>query len=108
MANAIQRELGLKLSRLRDRCRAWCEIGKQAEGKVSLDVGFQIRSAPPFVELVRRIHAGALGEIVAGEAHYYCPAPDERRGCCGDRHPRSARRRALGELGGALDFARPP
>ena len=62
------------------------EIGKQAEGKVSLDVGFQIRSAPPFVELVRRIHAGALGEIVSGEAHYYCPAPEERRwtGATGD------------------------
>jgi predicted dehydrogenase len=49
------------------------ETGKQAEGRVSLDVGFQIRKAPPFVELVRRIHAGALGEITCGEAHYYCP-----------------------------------
>jgi myo-inositol 2-dehydrogenase / D-chiro-inositol 1-dehydrogenase len=49
------------------------ETGKKAEGRVSLDVGFQIRKAPPFVELVRRIHAGALGEISCGEAHYYCP-----------------------------------
>jgi myo-inositol 2-dehydrogenase/D-chiro-inositol 1-dehydrogenase len=46
------------------------EIGKRAEGKLSLDVGFQIRDCPPFVELVRRIHAGALGKIVCGEAHY--------------------------------------
>jgi predicted dehydrogenase len=46
------------------------EIGKHAEGKLSLDVGFQIRDCPPFVELVRRIHAGALGNIVCGEAHY--------------------------------------
>ena len=46
------------------------EIGKRAEGKLSLDVGFQIRDCPPFVELVRRIHAGALGNIVCGEAHY--------------------------------------
>src|ERR1022692_3373467 len=62
------------------------ETGKKATGRLSLDVGFQIRSAPPFVELVRRIHAGALGEIAAGEAHYYCPAPDERRwtGATGD------------------------
>src|SRR5882762_8753675 len=36
------------------------EIGKRAQGKLSLDVGFQIRDCPPFVELVRRIHAGAL------------------------------------------------
>jgi predicted dehydrogenase len=49
------------------------ETGKRAEGRVSLDVGFQIRKAPPFVELVRRIHAGALGEISCGEAYYYCP-----------------------------------
>lgn len=49
------------------------ETGKKAEGRLSLDVGFQIRNAPPFVELVRRIHAGALGEISCGEAHYYCP-----------------------------------
>jgi myo-inositol 2-dehydrogenase / D-chiro-inositol 1-dehydrogenase len=46
------------------------DIGRRAEGKLSLDVGFQIRDCPPFVEMVRRIHAGALGNIVCGEAHY--------------------------------------
>jgi myo-inositol 2-dehydrogenase/D-chiro-inositol 1-dehydrogenase len=46
------------------------EIGKRAASKLSLDVGFQIRDCPPFVELVRRIHGGALGNIVCGEAHY--------------------------------------
>ncbi len=46
------------------------EIGKRAEGKLSLDVGFQIRDCPPFVEMVRRIHDGAIGKIVCGEAHY--------------------------------------
>jgi myo-inositol 2-dehydrogenase / D-chiro-inositol 1-dehydrogenase len=46
------------------------EIGKRAEEKLSLDVGFQIRDCPPFVELVKRIHGGALGNIVCGEAHY--------------------------------------
>ena len=46
------------------------EIGKRAEGRLSLDVGFQIRDCPPFVELVKRIHGGALGNIVCGEAHY--------------------------------------
>ena len=47
------------------------EISKKADGKLSLDVGFQIRQAPPFVELVKRIHEGALGDIVCGRAHYY-------------------------------------
>jgi myo-inositol 2-dehydrogenase / D-chiro-inositol 1-dehydrogenase len=46
------------------------EIGKRAEGKLCLDVGFQIRDCPPFVELVKHIHNGALGDIVCGEAHY--------------------------------------
>jgi len=49
------------------------DTGRKAQGRLSLHVGFQIRKAPPFAELVRRIHAGALGEIACGEAHYYCP-----------------------------------
>jgi myo-inositol 2-dehydrogenase / D-chiro-inositol 1-dehydrogenase len=55
------------------------EIGKRAEGKLSLDVGFQIRDCPPFVDLVKRIHDGALGKIVCGEAYYltgYITRPD--------------------------------
>src|SRR5258708_3783031 len=47
------------------------EIGKRAGGKLSLDVGFQIRDCPPFVELVRRIHGGAPGHIGVGEAHHF-------------------------------------
>jgi predicted dehydrogenase len=49
------------------------EIGKRAEGRVSLDVGFQVRSAPPIAEVVRRIHAGDVGKIVCIEAHYNAP-----------------------------------
>lgn len=65
------------------------DIGKRAQGKLSLDVGFQIRNCPMFVEMVRRIHGGALGLIASGEAHYIAgyierPAwpnasPEERR-----------------------------
>lgn len=50
------------------------EIAKQVDGKVSVDVGFQIRSAPPFAELVKRIQAGALGKLVSLDTHYYSPA----------------------------------
>jgi predicted dehydrogenase len=49
------------------------EIGKRAQGRVSLDVGFQIRSAPPYVEIVRRIHEGALGKIASISANYNAP-----------------------------------
>ena len=50
--------------------------GEKAGAKLSLEVGFQIRNAPPFVELVRRIHNGDLGEIASGAAYYYCPYID--------------------------------
>jgi myo-inositol 2-dehydrogenase/D-chiro-inositol 1-dehydrogenase len=47
--------------------------GRKAEGKLSLDVGLQLRMAPPFIEAIRRIQAGALGEIAFGQAWYFCP-----------------------------------
>ena len=46
------------------------DIGKRAQGKLSLDVGFQIRDCPPFVEMVNRIHNGAIGDIICAEAYY--------------------------------------
>jgi len=52
------------------------QAGDKAGTKLSLAVGFQIRKAPPYVELVRRIHGGALGKIACGLAYYYCPAID--------------------------------
>jgi myo-inositol 2-dehydrogenase/D-chiro-inositol 1-dehydrogenase len=47
------------------------EIGKRAEGRLSLDVGFQIRECPIFVEVVKRIQSGAIGDVACGEAHYF-------------------------------------
>ena len=49
------------------------EIGKRAQGRLSLDVGFQVRSAPPIAEVVRRIHQGDIGKIVCVSAHYNAP-----------------------------------
>ena len=49
------------------------EISKRAQGRVSLEVGFQIRSAPPFVEIVHRIQQGAIGKIGAISANYNAP-----------------------------------
>lgn len=65
------------------------EIAKRAQGRLSLDVGFQIRSAPPFVELVSRIQSGAIGKVATISTEYDAPrvdfppmpgvSPDERR-----------------------------
>lgn len=49
------------------------EVARRFDGKVSMDVGFQVRSAPPFAEIVRRIHGGAIGRIAAISAHYNAP-----------------------------------
>ena len=64
-------------------------IGEKAQGKLSLEVGFQIRKAPPHVELVRRLQAGAIGKVGSGLGCYYCghidrpewpnAAPEEKR-----------------------------
>jgi myo-inositol 2-dehydrogenase/D-chiro-inositol 1-dehydrogenase len=52
-------------------CKRAQRIGEKAQGKLSLEVGFQIRCAPPFVAMVDRIHAGAIGKIGNISAHYH-------------------------------------
>lgn len=47
------------------------ESGRRAQGRLSLEVGFQLRNAPPYVEQVKRIQGGALGTIISGEGYYY-------------------------------------
>lgn len=49
------------------------EIAKRIDGKVSVAVGFQIRKAPPFVEIVRRIHNGDIGKIASLSGYYNAP-----------------------------------
>ena len=46
------------------------EIARKHDGKVSMAVGFQIRSAPSFVEMVKRIEAGQIGKIASINGHY--------------------------------------
>jgi myo-inositol 2-dehydrogenase/D-chiro-inositol 1-dehydrogenase len=52
-------------------CVSVLDSGRRAQGRLSLEVGFQLRNAPPYVEQVKRIHEGALGEIVSGTGHYF-------------------------------------
>lgn len=49
------------------------EAGKKAQGHVSLAVGLEVRSAPPFTQVVRRIHGGAVGNIASVQGYYYAP-----------------------------------
>lgn len=52
-------------------CKRVLKAGDKAQGRLSLNVGFQIRKAPPYVELVKRIHAGQIGQIACAQAYYY-------------------------------------
>ncbi len=49
-------------------------LGEKVKGKSSLAVGFQIRHASPYVEMVKRIHEGQLGAPVSGQIHYFASA----------------------------------
>ncbi len=51
------------------------DSGRRAQGRLSLEVGFQLRSAPPLIEQVKHIHAGALGTIACGTGHYFATPP---------------------------------
>src|SRR6266536_3556023 len=43
------------------------EIGKRAQGRISLDVGFQIRDCPPFVEPERRVRNWVRDRVLSGD-----------------------------------------
>ena len=55
-------------------CQQVMWAGRKAGPRLNLAVGFQIRHATPFVEMVRRIHSGAIGDIVMGQAYYFTSA----------------------------------
>ena len=45
-------------------------IGKKAQGRQSLAIGFQIRRATPFIGMIDKIHEGAIGTIVNVQLYY--------------------------------------
>jgi myo-inositol 2-dehydrogenase/D-chiro-inositol 1-dehydrogenase len=47
------------------------KAARPAAGKLSMTVGLQSRYAPAYEEMVRRIHTGAVGEIVCAQTYYY-------------------------------------
>jgi predicted dehydrogenase len=52
-------------------CQRVLRLGEQVQGRFSLDIGFQLRSVAPYMELVRRIHAGGLGKVACGAAAFH-------------------------------------
>jgi myo-inositol 2-dehydrogenase / D-chiro-inositol 1-dehydrogenase len=60
-------------------CRSIAACARKAAAKnLSFLVDFQTRAHPAFMEAVKRIHEGALGDIVFGEAAYHADCPFEQ------------------------------
>jgi myo-inositol 2-dehydrogenase/D-chiro-inositol 1-dehydrogenase len=51
-------------------CKRVEAAGKKLNGKQSVVIGFQIRHATPYVEMVKRIHSGDIGDIVTAQLYY--------------------------------------
>lgn len=54
-------------------CKRIVESGKKAAGKLTLLVDFQSRNSPYFIEAVKRVHRGDIGELISGEAFNQFP-----------------------------------
>ena len=52
-------------------CKRVQEVGKKLNGKLSVVIGFQIRYASPYVEMVKRIRQGAIGDLVTTQLYYF-------------------------------------
>lgn len=52
-------------------CQKVIRLGEMARGKLSLAIGFQIRYATAYAEMVRRIQQGDLGEMINVQLYYF-------------------------------------
>jgi myo-inositol 2-dehydrogenase/D-chiro-inositol 1-dehydrogenase len=60
-------------------CRKAEKTGAEYDGRLSMAIGFQIRYASPYVEMVRRIRRGDIGDIVSAALHYISSAGSIRQ-----------------------------
>lgn len=52
-------------------CERVMRMGEMVKGKLSLAIGFQIRFASAYAEMVRRIQSGAIGELINVQLYYF-------------------------------------
>lgn len=60
-------------------CRRVQRAGESVKGKMSVVIGFQIRYASPYVEMIKRIHNGDIGDVINAQM-YYLSSRNEMRG----------------------------
>jgi len=54
-----------------DGCRRVIAVGEKLNGKQSVVIGFQIRYASAYAEMVSRIQRGDIGELITVQLHYF-------------------------------------
>lgn len=59
-------------------CLSILKSSEQAEGKFNFLVDFQTRNSPNFKEAVKRVHDGAIGDIVTGHVYYHAGRLDRK------------------------------
>ena len=55
-------------------CKRIQKVGEGLNGKQSVVIGFQIRYATPYVEMVKRIHNGDIGDMINAQLYYLSSA----------------------------------
>jgi predicted dehydrogenase len=51
-------------------CKRVEQVGERLNGRQSVVIGFQIRYATPYVEMVKRIQNGAIGDVLTAQLYY--------------------------------------
>lgn len=54
-----------------DGCKRVERVGASVNGKLSVVVGFQIRHASPYMEMVNRIQRGDIGDVLNAQLYYF-------------------------------------
>ena len=54
-----------------DGCKQILKVSETINNKLSAVVGFQIRYATPYVEMVKRIQRGDVGELISAQIYYF-------------------------------------
>lgn len=51
-------------------CRKMEKVGERYDKKLSMTIGFQIRYATPYAQMVERIHNGDIGKVLSAQLYY--------------------------------------
>ena len=52
-------------------CKEMEAIGKKLNGNLSVAIGFEIRYATPYVEIIKKIQGGDIGDVISADLYYF-------------------------------------